>query len=184
MPRQINFLAERQKGVSKQQKMDMRLLRITSVVLAIATVGGVIIFGSFFYLTYQFNQIKERERASRAAISSNQETEAGLVVYVKKLTTLATIYKDRQDKNDSIDYFTNLFGNDVVVTGIDFDPKDKLLRFQVHANDAFILRRVLDQANSAEVKAKFPILATSDLTRKEDATYQITISIPISKTAG
>src|SRR5258708_36324110 len=98
MSSQINFLAERQKGVTKQQKRDLLFLRLAAAILGVACLGGLIIFGSFFYLSYQFSKVKDQEKTTREAINSNQETEAALVIYVKKLTTLATIYKDRQDK--------------------------------------------------------------------------------------
>jgi hypothetical protein len=184
MSRQINFLAERQKGISKQQQQDMRSLRLFAVVLGFACVTASIIYGLFFFYTYRFTTIKTQEKAIRNQIVGNQENEAAFVVYARKLATLTTIYKDRQDKNNIISYFSELFGNDVIITGIDFDQKDKLLHFKVKSNDVFVFQRVLAVANSEQVKNDFPTLGLSTLSRKEDASYEVTISVPITKPVG
>ena len=184
MPRQINFLAERQKGISKQQLQDLRLMKIAGVVLGVVCLAGLIIFGLFFYFTYQLAQIRNQEGAIRGQILGAQGNEEAFVVYVKKLASLATIYKSREDKNNIIAYFSSLFGQDVVVTGIDFDQTDNLLHVKVEADDVFVLHRVLDLLNSDAVKAKFPALVSSNLDRNADATYEITITVPVTQTTG
>lgn len=184
MPGQINFLAERQKGISKQQLQDIKWLKIAGVAFGLTVVLAIAIFGIFFYYLSQLNSVTDQEKAVRAQIIGNKENEMAYLTYVRKLNTLATLYKDRQDKNDIIAYFSSLFGSDVVVTGIEFDQKDKLLHFKVQSRDVFVLRRVLSVVNSSQVKEKFPALAISDLTRNNTAAYEVTISVPITKLAG
>ncbi len=181
MSREINFLAERQKGISKQEQKDLRWLKIVALIFGGTCFITAILLVVSLYFSSQLNRLKTQEQAIREQILQNQENEGALVTYMKKLSTLAGIYRDRQDKNDVITFFSSLFGSDAVISGIDFDQKDKFLRFRVESSDVFVLHHVLDVANSQEVKSKYPALALSVLQRKDDASYEITISIPLSK---
>lgn len=183
MPREINFVAERQKGVSKQQKQDLNFARIAGVIFAVVGVAVVATFGVFFYLNNQLGQVKNQEAAIHNQIMVAHDNEVAFLGYAKKLSILTTVYRDRQDKNNIIAYFSSLFGSDAVIVGIDYDQQDKLLHFRVESSDVFSFRRVLNLVNSAELKTTFPTLATSTLVRSDEAKYQITISVPITRIA-
>jgi hypothetical protein len=179
MPREINFLAERRKGISKTQARDRQWFKWSSWGLGVVGVVGVVLLISWAFLNYQFNQIKKQQDAVLVQISRNQENEAALVVYIRKLATLTQVYRDRQDKNNVIAYFSTILGSKATIVGIKFDPAPKLLQFQVQSDNIFSLRQVLDILNGTDIKAKYPAVSFSHLTRDDSAKYNLMVSVPM-----
>jgi len=179
MPREINFVAERRKIISKTQLRDRLWFKWASWALGVTGLIVVATVVVFVVLTYQSNQVKAEEETIRSQITSNQNNEAALVVYVRKLAALTQVYQDRQDKNNIISYFASILGVRATIVGITFDQINKLLQFQIQSDNIFSLRQVLDVLNSDDVKAKYPTVSFSKLTRDDTAKYNLTVSVPI-----
>ena len=177
MSREINFLSERRKTLSKQEAKDKRLLRIALIFLAIVIVALLGCIGGLYYFNSQLAKVKSLESAARTEILSNADTEQSFVLFVRKLSSLAAIAQDRQDKRNVIDYFNQVFGPDVLIKGLEFDPKNKLLLFKIESPDVFKLRAVLDLVNSPDIQAKFVSLNPSDLSRTSDGKYEMSLAV-------
>jgi hypothetical protein len=179
--REINFLGERRKKLTRQETADRRIMMMVGVVLGIMVVVFLIIFGIRLFLGRTLFQRVEAQRVARGEITSNQSLERSFVVFVNKLKALTQIDQDKKDKNEVIQYFETTFGTDSLFKKIEFDQKEKLLVFRLQSNDIFALKKVMDLANSPDVQSKYPSLKTSDLHRSADGTYEVTIAVLAEK---
>jgi hypothetical protein len=181
MAKQVNFLRERRKALSKVEQLDRRILMIMSYVFGAIFVVFFIVFGIRLYLDSQLNQVKMRQQEVRSQIVTNQDSEKSFVIFVNKLKSLSQIYQNRRDKKEAIEYFTNLFGADVFITQIEFDQKNKVLVFKLQSTDIFSLREVFKKVDSPEIKEKFTSVNPSDLNRLPDGRYEMSLAVVTEK---
>jgi hypothetical protein len=177
MAREINFLEERRKRVSKLNKLDQKYFQWSIIGFSVVLVICLIVFAVRFYLSRQVTGLKNDQATTRAQILNNQDAERSFVLFVHKLSALAEIYQNRQDKKEAITYFTKVFGPDVLVTQIEFDQTTKLLQFHLKAKDIFTIEKVMDQIYSEEVRQKFTSVNPSELSRQPDGSYQLVVSV-------
>lgn len=175
--KEINFLRERRKTLSKQELADKKVLKISSIFFGIFFAFFALVFGLHFFLTSRINAVRSQQDATRSQIVADQPVEKSFVVFVHKLTVLAQLFKDRAEKRDAVDYLTTAFAPDVFIKQIDFNQKDKLLIFRVQANDIFHLQKVFDVANSDATRQKFASITTSNLERMSDGHYEMNIVV-------
>ena len=179
--REINFLAERRKALSKQEVADKRLMRLSLVGCGLMFVIFGAMFGASFFLNREIDGVRAAQGAARTEIKNDHSTEQAFVIYAHKLTSLSQIYQDRQAKRDTIAYFDSVFGPGVFIKGLDFDQKNKLLFFQVQSIDAFHLKEIFFQVNSPDVQKKFLSLNPSNLLRTPDGAYQVSLAVSTQK---
>ena len=177
MSRQINFLGERQKQLGKTEIQDRQILRYATIFLGISFGVFVLVFGINFYFSRQLSQIMTAERVARSQILSNEDIERSLVIFVNKLSSLAKIAQDRQEKNEAITFFSSVFGNTVFIKQIDFDQKEKLLTFRLQSDDIFSLKDVFEVVNSPEVQQQFRSVKPSDLSRAPNGKYEMVVAV-------
>src|SRR5258708_36090596 len=108
--REINFLAERRKALSKQEVADKRLMRLSLVGCGLMFVIFGAMFGASFFLNREIDGVRAAQGAARTEIKNDHSTEQAFVIYAHKLTSLSQIYQDRQAKRDTIAYFDSVFG--------------------------------------------------------------------------
>jgi hypothetical protein len=177
MPREINFLSDRNKAIVKQETEDRKIMMMCAAVLAVCFGIFVITSGIQLYFSFQLSKIKQEETALRAQIVGDQETERNFVVFVHKLASLAQIDQDRQDKKMIIQFFSTYFGSAISIVGVEFDQNQKLLTLKLESNSIFDLKGVLSRLSEKEVTDKFSSINPSNLTRTQDAKYQVDVTI-------
>jgi hypothetical protein len=181
--REVNFLSERRKKLSKVELQDQKALRIVGIVLGVTFSVFLLLVIVSVYFSFQLGGVKAAQKVARSQITENQQIEESFVVFVHKLTALSLLSQARQQKNDAIEYFNTVFGPEVFIVEIEYDQTNQLIIFKLEAKEVFSLKKVLDLINSQEVKEKFALVSPSSLQRKEDGQYQITISVVTSKEA-
>jgi|SRR5579859_796714 len=179
--REINFLAERRKALSKQEVADKRLMRLSLVGCGLMFVIFGAMFGGSFFLNREIGTVRAAQDAARAQITSDHSTEEAYVIYAHKLSSLSQIYQDRQAKRDTIAYFASAFSPDILIKGLDFDQKNKLLFFQLQSIDAFHLQEIFHLVNSPDVQSKFLSLNPSSLLRTPDGAYEMSLAVSTQK---
>ena len=181
MSKDINFLRDRRKKVTKQEKDDRHFLWLSSAIFGGLLCIFLVVLGIHFYLNQQIQTVLVQEKQARDAIVSGQEVEKTFVVFVNKLVILAQLYQDRLDKKEAITYFSNIFGPSVFIRKITFDPQEKLLVFGVQSSDVFQLQNIFTIINSADTQQKFQSVTSSDLIRSSDGTYQMSVIVSTKK---
>jgi hypothetical protein len=179
--REINFLGERRKKLTKQETVDRRVMMMAGFVLSVVVLTFLVIFVIRLYLGNSLFQKVTAQKTARNEITSNESLERSFVVFVNKLKALTQIDQAKKDKNEVIQFFEQTFGAQAMIKKIEFDQTEKLLVFRLQSNDIFALRQVLDVANSPVVQSKYTSVKTSDLRRSSDGSYEITIAVLADK---
>lgn len=177
MSREINFLNERRKQLSKQERGDRSVMMMSTYFVVGIFVLFLLTFGLRLYLERQLFLIQEAQKVARNQITSNEEVEKSFVVFIHKLSHLAKIYRDRQEKKSVIQYFTGVFGDEVSISEISFNQAEKLLTFTLTARDVFNLKRIFDLANSEEMRIRFKSVNLSNLSRNQAGQYSLILTV-------
>lgn len=174
--RQINFLAERRKGLTKVEIQDRKVIRIASMIFGGVFTVFLIIFGIRFYFDRQLFQVREAQKAARSQILNDQNIERSFVIFVYKLTALANLTQDKQEKNEALNFFSNLFGSDVFVTQMSYLEKERILSLKISSDSVFSLRNMFRLLNDDSVRAEFSSVNPSDLQRNAQGDYEMVIT--------
>lgn len=181
MSRQINFLAERRKSLTKVEVQDRKIIRIASIVFGATFVIFLLIFGVRFYFDRQLFQVREAQKVARSQILNDQSIERSFVIFVYKLTALANLTQDKQEKNQALNFFSNLFGPDVFVTQMTFLEKEKILSLKIQSDSVFSLREVFSLMNTQPVRDQFVSVNPSDLIRTQNGDYEMVITAVVKQ---
>lgn len=181
MSRQINFLAERRKALIKTEIQDRKVMKIASVIFGTVFTVFLVVFAVRFYFDRQLFQVREAQKAARAQILNNESIERSFVIFVYKLTALANLTQDKQEKNQAITFFSNLFGDDVFIRQMSFLEKEKILSLKIQSDSIFSLRQVFDLLNSQQVRDQFVSINPSDLMRTSGGDYEMVITAVVKE---
>lgn len=177
MAREINFVQSRRNKLTKSQELDRRIFRISAAVFAIAIGGFLIALGINFYLKFQISSLENQQRNMEAQVLDQEQTEQSILVTSEKLKVLAELFALRFDKQAAIEYFSQIFGSDVMIKDIKYESDAKILSLRLQANSIFILERTFAQLANPEVAAQFGQVNKSELIRTDDGRYSMAITI-------
>lgn len=180
----INFLKDRRKKLTKQQLLDMKVFRVAGGVLLACFVLFVVGIGIRLYLAYELDLQKNRENQLMAQIRAQEENEEAYVVFAAKLKVLAALFEQRQNKQEALQYFTTLFGSDVLVSDVAYNADNNVLTLGLQAADIFSLQTVFEQLQSQAVKDQFDSVNASDLRRNDRGQYQANVTIDLKEEGG
>lgn len=182
--KEINFLRARRKELTKTQQQDRQILKISSIVLVVAMLICIIIVGVKLFVQNRLNVITQAEQDARQQIISNEETEKTYQISLNKLKIITLLYKQRLNKQESIAFFTNIFGAEVLVTQIEYLDDEKLLTFRLHTKDVFVLKNVFNILLTNDIKQRFSQINLSQLRRSNDGAYEMTVAVGIKEAGG
>jgi hypothetical protein len=173
----INFLHERQKHLTKSQQTDRRVLKWTVRGVGVLFLITIVVLGVTLWYQNRLKGVLALQDQTRQSILSNQEIEKEFVIGFQKLKILSKLFVDRADKQAAIDYFTTVFGPQVLVKQIEYGGDEKLLTFRLEANDVFVLESVFTQLKSPQTTEGFTQVTPTDLRRTGKGTYQMTVAV-------
>jgi hypothetical protein len=174
---EINFLKERRKTLTKMQQRDALWLKWSAAATAILVVISGIAGAAAFLTSRSLSHVKEIQDQTKNAILASENVEKTFVLTFHKVEILGALFKDRQNKQEAINYFSTIFGPQVLVKQVEFQGEDQLLTFGLEAQDVFVLENVFDKLKANEVKEKFDKVTPSDLRRLEDGKYQMSVAV-------
>jgi hypothetical protein len=177
----INFLHQYQRKVTKQYKIDKKLLQGAGAGVAVVVVLVLTAIAGTFFLQYQVKQVQAEAKDLEKTILANEETEKSVVLLGKKLTVLSTLFEERHDKQEALRYFTSLFGDQVVVKDIDYEAKDSILSLRVAATSVFEVERIFTLIQTDETRQKYPTISSSELRRGNKGGYEVTITVALGE---
>lgn len=183
MAREINFVQSRRKQLTKNQENDLKIFKISGAVFGVLVVIFLVALSINFYLQFRIKSIKDQEKRMESQILSNGLIEQSILVTTEKLKILAELFDQRYDKQAAIEYFSSIFGPEVLIKDINYAADEKILSLRVQATSIFILEQVFAQLSNPEVEQKFGIINKSELIRNDRGRYSMAITLSLDEEA-
>lgn len=181
---EINFVRQRVRQLTQAEARDKKIFRILAIVAGVLFLffGGV--FGYKLYLNSELEKVQTAQESYLQLISTQEEQEKSFVVFVHKIRTLAQIFETRQSKQAAIEYFSQVFGDEVTIARMAYDASSGLLAFSLQAKDVFTLNEVFSVIDSEQTLQSFSSLSKSGLQRSDTGTYQLQVSVLLGDQGG
>lgn len=178
MTRGINFVANRRKRLTAQQLQDEKWFKYATIGLIGVFVVFLIVVGIRLFLMYRMNTLKDDQLNTRKAVEAQEHVEKEYNIFAHKLRALSDLFGKRQDKQEAMVYFSQVFGPQVIISGIDYSEQDdSIVSFTLTAPSIFDLENVFRILESDEVRTTYSRVHKSDLGRGESGAYTIKLTI-------
>ncbi|HQM15867.1 MAG TPA: hypothetical protein PLM16_01520 [Candidatus Woesebacteria bacterium] len=177
---EINFLSKQNQTLSAQQQKDKRLSRWSLIAFVIVMVCFTFVFAINLYLGYRVKKVEAQADAAKKQIDSEHELEASYLFFVNKLVIIRELFDQRADKQVAMNYFSELFGPEVTISGLNFNMEKGILSLQLTSPHVFVLENALATLDRPEVREQFVSLAKSNLTRRDDGRYNFTLTLSLN----
>ncbi len=184
MAKSINFVGDRRKKLTQSQKQDKKILKIAVNVLIGIFAIFLIVVGTRFYFVFRVKTIKDTESQIRTRILSNEPIERDYIIFAQKLKQLSIFFGRRKDKQEALIFFSEIFGDDVIVSGIDYSSADEdVVSFTIKAPNIFIMERVFKTLEESQVTSVYPNIQKSSMRRSATGNYTVDLAVILSESA-
>lgn len=183
MSREINFVQSRRKQLTKNQENDLKIFKITAGVFGFLVVIFLIVLGVNFFLQFQVKSVMDQEKRMETQILSNGLVEQSILITSEKLKVLSELFDQRYDKQAAIEYFSDIFGSEVLIKDINYEADEKILSLRIQATSIFILEQIFAQLANPEVQTKFGQVNKSELIRNDRGRYSMAITLSLDDLA-
>lgn len=182
MAKAINFVGERRKKLTEAQKKDRKILKIAVNVLVGIFAIFLIVVGIRFYFVFQVKSVKDAESQIRTRILANEPVERDYIIFAQKLKQLSVFFGKRKDKQEALTFFSKIFGDEVIVSGIDYSSADAdTVSFTIKTPNVFVMERVFTTLVSEQVTSVYPNIKKSSLRRSATGNYTVDLSVILSE---
>ncbi len=178
MNRGINFVYERRKKLTQSQVKDRQFFRWS--LIALGVVGGLLLIaiGLRLFFVFKLKAVTDAQTMARRAIQNQESIEKEFTLFAHKLKELSTLFGKRKNKQDALIYFSELFGDTAVVSGIDYSSSEEdVLTFTILTNNVFFLDSAFQILADPSVTEVYPSIEKSSLRRSGDGTYRVNLTI-------
>ena len=183
MAKAINFVGERRKKLTQAQKKDKKILKIAVNVLVAVFAIFLIVVGTRFYFLFQVKNIKDTESQIRARILANEPVERDYIIFAQKLKQLSVFFGKRKDKQEALTFFSEIFGDDVIVSGIDYSSADEdTVSFTIKTPNVFVMERVFSTLASEQVTSVYPNINKNSMRRSATGNYTVDLAVILAET--
>lgn len=184
MAKTINFVAERRKRLTESQKKDKKIMRTMINVLVVVFAIFLIIIGARFYFVFRVSSIKDTQQDIRNRILSNEQVERDYILFAQKLKRLSVFFGRRKDKQEALVFFSEIFGDDVIVSGIDYSSADEdIVSFTIKAPNIFVMERVFNTLDEEQVTTVYPNITKSAMRRSATGNYTLDLAVVLTQEA-
>jgi len=181
MPRNINFVRERQQKVAQVGVLDQRILLVTIIVFAILLLLSLGVAGTRWWFGGQVRTVMTQQKAQESAIVQQQPIEESYTVFAHKLRVLRDLFGNRKNKQNSIAFFSKYFGSEVIVSQISYSSEDEVLTFVLDSKDIFVMNNVFEKLQSQELRSLYPTLQYGGLSRAQTGRYSLKLTVSLPK---
>ncbi|NCN24202.1 MAG: hypothetical protein COU65_02045 [Candidatus Pacebacteria bacterium CG10_big_fil_rev_8_21_14_0_10_42_12] len=178
MPKNINFVRDRQRWVEKAQSQDQKLMLFSSIALGIIAVVGIVAGISHFLLNRSLASIVAEQKSTKTAILAEQPIEESYTVFAQKLRVLTELFGNRQNKQEALTFFSNFFGPGVIISQLSYSgDNNEILTFSLSAQDIFTMERVFEKLKSPELLSEYPDITRGGLSRNDAGVYSLKLTV-------
>lgn len=181
MPRNINFVRERQQKVAQAELTDQKILMVTVIVFAALLFLSLGAAGVRWWFSNQVKTVVTQQKAQESAIIQQQPVEESYTIFAHKLRVLRGLFGNRKNKQTSIKFFSEYFGSEVIVSQLSYDSDEEVLTFVLDSKDIFVLNGVFDKLQSEELRTLYPTLQYGGLTRSQTGRYGLKLTVTLPK---
>lgn len=178
---EINFLSLRRAGHTKVEKQDLVFRKYALTLFLAALTLFALSAGSNIFFTQQLKQLSTQQRTLTAQISNNEPIEVSFLIFSQKLKSIREIYENRSNKQQAIDYFSNIFGEQVFLSGMNYGGEGNQLTLRLTSEDIFAFENTLNVLDSQEVKNVFSSVTKSGLRRDDTGSYSLDLAVELKK---
>jgi hypothetical protein len=182
MSKTINFVADTRRRLSAAQQNDKKLLQLTIKICVGFMVAFIAVIGVRLYFVYQVNQVQAAQSQARQAILERQEIEKEYNIFAHKLRQLSDLFGKRKDKQEAFLFFSRVFGQEVMVSSIDYtSDKGDVVSFSLNIPSIFLVDDVFEILNSDEVKQNYTSVAKNSLSRSSAGSYALRLTVALGE---
>jgi nitrogen fixation/metabolism regulation signal transduction histidine kinase len=181
---EINFLTQRRLTLTKVGEKDAVYQKYSMWVFIGVISLFLIATGLNLYFSQQLSNLNQREKNLTSQISSEESTELTFLLFSHKLKTVKDLYQNRSNKQQAIDYFSNLFGSQVFLSGMSYGGttgSENSLSLRLTGENIFALEKLLNTLDMDDVKQAFTSIKKSGLRRENNGTYSVDIAVELLK---
>lgn len=178
----VNFAHQLSKRRSQLDKKDRQLFKQASLALAFGLGLTALVLGVRFFTSASLARAEKEEANLTRTLESQKDAELEYLTYARKLSLLASLFTNRQAKQEAFARFRFLFGEGVSITGLTYNVRSNALSFQLRAENVFKLEEVLTRLSQPDVAKDYPYISKDSLARSEDGAYQMAITVNLAKT--
>ncbi|MCC6711086.1 MAG: hypothetical protein IT416_01910 [Candidatus Pacebacteria bacterium] len=181
---EINFLTQRRLTLTKVGEKDAIYQKYSMWVFIGVISLFLIATGLNLYFSQQLSDLNQREKNLTSQISSEESTELTFLLFSHKLKTVKDLYQNRSNKQQAIDYFSNLFGSQVFLSGMSYGGttgSENSLSLRLTGENIFALEKLLNTLDLEDVKQAFTSIKKSGLRRENNGTYSVDIAVELLK---
>ncbi|PIY80897.1 MAG: hypothetical protein COY80_00580 [Candidatus Pacebacteria bacterium CG_4_10_14_0_8_um_filter_42_14] len=178
MPKNINFVRDRQRWVEKAQAQDQKILLFSSIALGIIAVIGIVAGVSHWLLSRNLDSILSEQKSTKSAILAEQPIEESYTIFAHKLRVLTDLFGNRKNKQEALTFFSKFFGPGVIISQLSYSGENnEILTFSLSAQDIFTMERVFKQLKSPELLAAYPDITRGGLSRNDSGVYSLKLTV-------
>lgn len=180
---EINFLQRRRATLTKVDKRDLFFRKYAIIAFGAVFVLFFAVAGTNIFLTNRLKQLNTQQQALNNQIVSEEPVEISFLIFAQKLKSVREIYEERSNKQQAIDYFSNIFGGQVFLSGMNYGEESdgNKLTLRLTSANIFAFENTLKILDSQEVKKVFSSVTKSGLRRNETGSYNLDIAVELRK---
>lgn len=178
---EINFLSQRQAKLSKVDKQDLIYRRWTLIGFVVAIGFFLVAAGVNIWLNSRFQQVSTQQKTLSNQIEDDEPVEVSFLIFSQKLKSVREIYENRSNKQQAIDYFSNLFGDQVFLSGMNYGGEGNELTLRLTSENIFAFENTLDVLDSQAVSQTFSSVTKSGLRRDDSGSYSLDLAVELKK---
>ena len=175
----INFLKKRALRITKFEKKDKKNFRYAVVYFSIATLIAIGMISAEILGNSRLKNIKKQQNQLKHKITNNEKLELQFLIFSNKLSLVKKIFEKRSNKQAAISYFTNIFTEDMYISGIQYDDAKQTLNMKVTSLDIFSLEKTFEILGNSDVKENFAKIQKDNLNRANDGKYTMSLNIAL-----
>ena len=182
MPKSINFVGEKRKRLTKIQKKDRKIMGIMINILVGIFIIFLVVLGLRLFFVFRVKTLKDEQTDVKNVILSQESVEKEYIIFAQKLKKLSVFFGKRKNKQEALVFFSEVFGDDVFVSGIDYSSAEEdVVSFTIKTPDVFIIEKVFDTLKTTEVTSVYPDISKSDMRRTGSGSYTISLSVILTE---
>lgn len=178
---QINFLSQRRRTLSKTAQQDRKVFRWTVITFSVIFVVFLSLFSAKLYLGFRLKSITQERETVKKTILADEATEMAFLVFSNKLKFIREIFEMRQNKQQAISYFSNLFDEGVKVSGMTYLSDKGILTLQLTSESVFVLEEVFNILKRDDTTQQFKSVNKSGLSRNDSGEYTLSLTISLKQ---